>query len=201
MNKNNFKFLTAIFAIAALWFPVAHSQNIPTQIATLQAQVAALQTQVTALQKALALVQSNDATAASNLQARLTVIENNHALLLGRFVRVDENTEVGVIGPNIVFTGANIHIVSGSGFTADGSGLGNLIVGYNESPVNTTLFNPRTQTTGDTLLTGDRRGSHNHVLGRFNKFTSFGGLVSGEDNTISGDNPDRAGRRVQFFDG
>jgi hypothetical protein len=40
----------------------------------------------------------------------------------------------GVVGPNIVFTGANIHIVDGSGSTDDNGGalrgLGNLVIGY-----------------------------------------------------------------------
>ncbi|MFT5052388.1 MAG: hypothetical protein ACI8QZ_003821 [Chlamydiales bacterium] len=71
----------------------------------------------------------------------------------------------------IQLTGVNFRIVDGSGST-DGAttGLGNLIVGYNE-------------------LRGaadNRTGSHNIVGGRNNNFSSFGGLVAGEVNTISG---------------
>ena len=56
---------------------------------------------------------------------------------LNSFVTVDPNPENGVIGPHITFKGANIHIVSGSGSTNDNgspTGLGNLIIGYDENP-------------------------------------------------------------------
>jgi hypothetical protein len=53
------------------------------------------------------------------------------------------------------------------------NGLGNLIVGYNESRV---VFGG----------TDDRTGSHNVVVGEFNNFSSFGGLVVGGFNEISG---------------
>jgi hypothetical protein len=82
-----------------------------------------------------------------------------------------------------LFSGANIHIVSGSGSTDDNrnrTGLGNLIIGYDEAPGSQPL-------TGFPLNPGDRGGSHNLVIGRFNRFTqaAFGGLVAGEVNTIS----------------
>jgi len=123
---------------------------------SLQQQLNALKAQVTALQN------------------QLTVAKN--VLALAPFVRVDPNPEVGVTGPNITFTGANLHLVSGSGATNDNgnpTGLGNLIIGYDENPGN--------------LGATDRGGSHNLVIGSFNKFTSaaFGGLVAGEMNTIS----------------
>ena len=122
---------------------------------SLQQQLNALKAQVTALQN------------------QLTVAKN--VLALAPFVRVDPNPELGVTGPNITFTGANLHLVSGSGATNDGGnprGLGNLIIGYNENP-------------GDLGAT-DRGGSHNLVIGSFNKFTrfAFGGLVAGEFNAI-----------------
>jgi hypothetical protein len=87
-------------------------------------------------------------------------------------------------GPNeVVITGANLRIVNGLGRTDCGeqtgepipncpNGLGNLIVGYNEE-----------RSGGD-----DRRtGSHNVVLGTFNNFSRFGGVVAGLANEISGD--------------
>jgi hypothetical protein len=147
----------AIFGSVVLLAPVpARAQGVPAEIAALKAQVAALQSQVQALQTQLAAVQSNN------------------ALKLGPFVTVDPNPENDVIGPNITFKGANIHIVSGSGATNDNidhgsrlTGLGNLIIGYDE---------PRN---------GNRGGSHNLVIGRFHRFTSSGGLIAGEQNTIS----------------
>jgi hypothetical protein len=77
----------------------------------------------------------------------------------------------GMPGPNMMITGANLHVRSGSGST-DGAinGRGNLIVGYNEL-----------------RLTDERSGSHNIVVGRYHSYSSFGGLVAGTSNTISGE--------------
>jgi len=134
----------------------------------LQAQVAALQAQV------------------NSLQAQLAGVQSNHALLLGPFVNVDPNPEIGVIGPNIIFSGANIHIVSGSGTTNDLTGLGNLIIGYDEDPV---LVPSSVVSVALPLAPGDRGGSHNLVIGRWHRFSqyAFGGIVAGELNTISGE--------------
>jgi hypothetical protein len=122
---------------------------------------------------------------------QLAAVQSNKALALGPFVSVDPNPEVGVIGPNIIFSGANIHIVSGSGATNDmvdqggtPTGLGNLIIGYDERGDEPpfTLGHPP-----PFLTPGARGGSHNLVIGRAHRFTttSFGGFVAGEFNTIS----------------
>ena len=64
----------------------------------------------------------------------------------------------------------NFQVVNGMGSTQTSNGVGNLIVGYNETG------NPN----------GDKRtGSHNIVGGLENSFSSWGGLVVGQDNTIS----------------
>jgi len=156
----------AIFGSVVLLAPVpARAQGVPAEIAALQKQVGALQTQVSAQQAQI-----------TSLQNQLTAAKP--VLALAPFVSVDPNPENGVIGPNITFKGANIHIVSGHTTTADTvTGLGNLIIGYDEDPTAVGLpFNP-----------GDRGGSHNLVVGRWNRFTNaaFGGLVAGEGNTIS----------------
>jgi hypothetical protein len=89
------------------------------------------------------------------------------------------------VGDDITIEGANLHIVNGlgatNGFPAPPSfdpsqtvvnGVGNLIVGYNESRGS---YGP-----------DDRSGSHNLVVGSFQNFSSFGGLVAGQFSTISG---------------
>jgi len=161
-----------------------NDKGIHAEIAALQAQVAALQHQVETLQTANADLQ-NEVT---SLQSQLATVQSNHALLLGPFVSVDPNPELGVIGPNIIFSGANIHIVSGSGSTNDNfnfTGLGNLIIGYDEDP-STAGFPIIPQP--PPLAPGDRGGSHNLVIGRFNRFPfAFGGFVAGEANTIRGE--------------
>jgi hypothetical protein len=154
-----------------------------TQIDSLQTTVALLQSQVSSLQRSNTTLQSEVTALQNELAAARSV------LALAPYVRVDPNAEIGVIGPNIVFSGANIHIVSGSGATDDNlskgeslTGLGNLIIGYNEDPAN-----PAFRFSGTPLGPGDRGGSHNLVIGRGHTFTkaAFGGLVAGEVNKIS----------------
>jgi hypothetical protein len=67
----------------------------------------------------------------------LVAVQANNALKLGPFIIFNPDPENGVIGPNITFSGANIHIVSGGQTTTNPTGLGNLIIGYDEVP---TLF-------------------------------------------------------------
>jgi hypothetical protein len=74
-------------------------------------------------------------------------------------------------GNDIVIDGANLHIRSGSGATGGAvNGLGNLVIGYNES-----------RGEGDI-----RSGSHNLVIGSQQNYSSFGGLVAGFRNAVSG---------------
>ncbi len=74
-------------------------------------------------------------------------------------------------GTDLTFRGINLHLVDGSGSTASTSGLGNLIVGYNGP---------------STLYTQARTGSHNLILGDANNYLSYGGLVAGQNNVVSG---------------
>jgi hypothetical protein len=78
-------------------------------------------------------------------------------------------------GPNVIFQGANIHIVSGSGATVDSTGLGNLVIGYNK----------------DTLdpqgIDAARYGSHNLIVGPQHEYIASGGIVGGYGNSIGDD--------------
>ncbi len=75
-----------------------------------------------------------------------------------------------VTGKDVYLTGYNLHIRSGSGSTSGAvNGYGNLIIGYNEAG-----SSPK------------RTGSHNLILGTQNNYTSYGGIVAGNANTISG---------------
>jgi FtsZ-binding cell division protein ZapB len=193
-----------VLVAAALIFPaLAYAQESnpiaapQTQIDSLQATVASLQETIASLQTTVASLQNQvNSLQASNttLQSDVTAAQKEltaarSVLALATYVSVDRNVESGVIGPNIVFSGANIHIVSGSGTTDDNlskggslTGLGNLIIGYNEDPAD-----PALRYGGIPLGPGDRGGSHNLVIGRGHRFTkaAFGGLVVGEVNKIS----------------
>jgi trimeric autotransporter adhesin len=83
-------------------------------------------------------------------------------------------------GPDdVTITGANLRIVNGLGTTDTTNGVGNLIVGYNESRQGSTFCPP--------VCTDTRTGSHNVVVGRRHNFSSFGGSVVGDENEISGE--------------
>ncbi len=92
------------------------------------------------------------------LEARIAALES----LLVHF---------SVSGNNVIIEGANLH-VRNSGGSTDGAvdGLGNIIVGYDEA-----------RTIGN-----NKAGSHNIIVGKFNNYSSYGGLVIGNTNEISG---------------
>ncbi len=80
---------------------------------------------------------------------------------------------------DLIFEGCNVHVRNGMGMTdsKDGSvgvgrGTGNLIIGYDEDGV------------GDK----DRTGSHNLVVGGEHTYSSYGGLVAGYRNSLTGSN-------------
>ena len=115
------------------------------------------------------------------LLARVAALEATVAALQAKLacVSVDDNPINGLAGPQFIFEGCNVHVRSGSGATDDGgtlTGLGNLVIGYNE---------PRLTRDGPDE-TG-RTGSHNLIVGREHKYSSFGGFVAGMRNTVSGE--------------
>jgi hypothetical protein len=80
---------------------------------------------------------------------------------------------VTTTGTDMIISGANLHIVNGNGATENENGLGNLIVGYNEER-------------NDSPSTDVRTGSHNLILGDYNSYSSYGGIISGRHNTLTG---------------
>jgi hypothetical protein len=160
----------AILAILAM--PgIGAADGFPQQIAQLEAQIVTLQGQVAALQ-----------TANAALQTQVNTLQANNALALGPYVSVVTTPINGLSGPHIIFTGANIHIRDGSGATDDyttpllgGSGtgtltgLGNLIIGYDENQ-----------------LSYLRTGSHNLIVGANHGFSSAGRLLAGLQNQVTG---------------
>ncbi len=84
---------------------------------------------------------------------------------------VEGKTEcISFYGPDyVIFNGCNVHVRSGSGGTSNAvNGLGNLIVGYNED-----------------YQQKDRSGSHNLVMGKYQTYSSYGGIVVGASNNIT----------------
>jgi hypothetical protein len=90
-----------------------NDKEIRAETTALQAQVSSLQATVSTLRDQVNSLQTSNTA----LQNQLAHAKN--VLALDPFVSVDSNPEIGVKGPNIIFSGANIHIVSGSGRTDD----------------------------------------------------------------------------------
>jgi hypothetical protein len=135
--------------------------NTVTWVSGTQDSIVNLQNTDESLANAINDVQDEIATGGGSVPANL--------LDLAAYVEVDPNPINGVAGPNILFTGANVHIRNGMGQTDTTNGLGNLIVGYNEAAASEDL---------------ERFGSHNAVIGPLHRFISFGGLVAGSQNAI-----------------
>jgi hypothetical protein len=95
----------------------------------------------------------------ATLEARVATLE---ALLAG----VVRN------GDTLLFDGMNLQVVNGEGQTASSNGLGNVIIGYNE-------VNP-------SAARASRVGSHYLIVGEKHAYTAFAGIVSGRNNTASG---------------
>jgi len=69
--------------------------------------------------------------------------------------------------PTIQFSGVNLQVINGSGAESTLNGTGNLVLGYDPSP-------------------GTQTGSHNLLLGTGNSYSSYGGVLGGAYNKISG---------------
>jgi hypothetical protein len=134
------------------------------------------------------LLAANDTIA--KLTTRLDKLEKDAAATeafvapLRPLVHVETGALDGLAGPHVLFEGANLHVRSGGGSTDDGgtpSGLGNLVIGYDESPQAPQLPLP------------NRGGSHNLIVGPGHEYTSTGGLVAGVANAIAGSGATVAG--------
>ncbi len=137
------------------------SLSFVTQINLLSATIAS---NAATIQNQTATIASQGTTIASlstTLADQVTKMNTVLALLQG----------VSRTGADIHFDGVNVYVRNGAGHTDASNGLGNLIVGYN------TLR-------GDT--SDHRTGSHNLVVGDYNSYSSYGGLVAGYRNSVKG---------------
>ena len=134
-------------------------------------------------------------TGAGTLQALESRIACLEKIL--QYVRVIDQpgTDINSLAyPQVIITGANVLIQSGSRLATDDrdtqgkpSGLGNLVVGYNETPSG--------------LQTQERHGSHNLIVGSQHRYDSVGGVVAGLRNTISGYFTTVSGGRDNYAEG
>lgn len=113
---------------------------------------------------------ARDAELKVKIDAYVVTLENRIAEL-EKTINELKTTFKGVNrkGSALIFNNMNVQITNGKGATATTNGRGNLIVGYNESRGR-----------------DSRKGSHNIVVGGKNNYNSYGGIISGYNNSISG---------------
>lgn len=132
--------------------------------AALEAETAARVGADTALQAALAGLDPE----VTGLRADVDAVQDT----LAPFSTVAVDPMDPTAGYDVYLTAANLHIENGQASTDTTNGLGNLIVGYNEL---------------GGRKAADRTGSHNLVVGPGHGYTSYGGLIAGYENYVSGE--------------
>ena len=96
---------------------------------------------------------------------------------LENYLSVDE------LNNTVLISGANLQVVSGEGYTnAATNGTGNIIIGYDD----------------DAFSGSDKSGSHNLVVGDAHTYSSYGGIVVGYNNSITGDYSSVSGGQNNF---
>ena len=183
--------------IKPFWFIVLVSISLPSYADDLARKVAALAQQVTTLnQQVSALTAKNTAqdqqiallTAANTaLSQQVSGISGNSMLALSQKISLSPD------GQTVQFNGVNVQIVNGMGQTGLMNGMGNLIIGYDET---SSIAHPTCSPFGYNTQTdceansgvwdlSQRTGSHNLVLGNGHSYTAFGGIVAGYYNVIA----------------
>lgn len=143
-----------------------NTEYVDSRVAVLETLIASQQEQIDLLLQALTPADlAQLSTEFSQLSTRVDQLETTSS---GRDVLDDVVPFVSVTGNDIVLAGANLNIQNGGGTTDTTTGTGNLIIGYN---VLGTAGDPRT-------------GSHNLIIGDSHSYSSYAGIVAGEENSI-----------------
>jgi hypothetical protein len=167
-------------------------------ISALQQDLTAAETEIDAQSTTIAGLEQDLAAA----ELEITALQSNSVLALDGLLTL----EVDANGYDTArFDQVNVQITNGMGATngnpTSGSptdvgmvnGLGNLIVGYNETsdrqpfcsdPVHNFQFD--CENSGGVWGANQRSGSHNLVIGVGHGYTSHGGLIAGFENAVNG---------------
>jgi hypothetical protein len=170
-------------------------------ITTLQGSISDQASTITTLQGTI----NTQASTISALQNDLDVVEGNSVLALdGKLVSI---TDPATGQPTARFTGVNVQVVNNTGSSFSNNGLGNLIIGYNNYADTREFCSDGQYETADTCLSpnvwaaNQRTGSHNLILGEYNAYSRYGGLLAGMHNVINGANASVTGGRESIASG
>jgi hypothetical protein len=163
--------------------PYTFQPNTPAKAEEVNGDLAALKAAIDAQQQTIA-----------SLQSQLAAVKNNTVLQLDG--KLGLGTDAATGQPTARFTAVNVQIVNGTDSTETANGLGNLIIGYNESAPSYIAtkfcsdgsYNNQTdcQNNSGTWAANQRNGSHNLIVGNGNAYSQYGGLVAGHYNVING---------------
>ncbi|MGI9200232.1 MAG: hypothetical protein ACR2QL_04185 [Woeseiaceae bacterium] len=169
--------LVLIAGVASLSFQTSHAQTN----AELQARISELEERLLAMEE---------------------LVANNTVLRLDGYLSLDDSNPER---PTALFAGTNVQVVNGVGSTPTINGLGNVIIGYDETKLpsphgrNQYVCSEGSAFSVGSILTKEdcvgqgfdwylnhKSGSHNLVVGGWHNYSQFGGLVVGSGNTING---------------
>ena len=160
--------------------------QLDSELTVAQGEIVQLDSELTTAQGEI--VQLDSELTAAN--AKIEAIESNTVLDLGGFLFIDVDAQ----GRNVArFDGINVQITNGLGATSAVNGLGNLIVGYDTArTVGPSVCSQGGATTEAVCLNAGfvwaqshKSGSHNIVGGGANSYSSYGGLLVGQNNVIN----------------
>jgi hypothetical protein len=169
--------------------PGAEAASLASQVKALQKSMKKLKAQTRRQKSRIVTLESGSAAQEGRIASLNATVAAQAAqlaqaaplLALAPYVSVTNAALNGMKGPNIVFNGVNVHVRDGSGATNCNpghpgtpgrvTGLGNLVVGYNEYWV------------GQTAST--RTGANNLIVGTEGTMTSVGCLVAGRFNRVT----------------
>ncbi len=153
----------------------ADNATLTTQLNNLQNSVQANTSNITSNHNAITDPNSSINLRLTNLDTRAAALETKTADM-----SIVHLTYEGQSYKTVRFSHVNVQIVNGTGATDTstdgnftvGTGLGNLIIGYNEEADNTTVY------------PSNRTGYHNLIVGSVNNYTSYGSVIFGKANTV-----------------
>jgi trimeric autotransporter adhesin len=135
----------------------------------------------------------------ANFTAVETAVNDNHARIAQLEAQIAALQAVMQLQtdaqghPAVVFSGVNVHINNGIGWTGSINGRGNLIVGYDEPTRGSTPFCSNGQfrsetsciNSGNSWLASQKTGSHHVVIGPEHNYSQGWGFVAGFQNTVN----------------
>lgn len=175
-NVYNFTGTTDVVIDVVGYYTKSSLRELGQSVAAVEASTGTNTAGVATNVAAIAAIESaQDAGVSPAVLARLDALEADNIALRSAVATLESKTSAMSVvdaGATVRFSGVNVQVVDGSGDTGGVvNGRGNLIVGYNE----------------DASTAEVRSGSHNLVVGDDNDYTSFGGVVFGSSNNITGE--------------